>query len=915
MTVGRPAADAAGGRATATAFPPLARWHAVDVRETLALLSSSETGLSDAEARRRLAIVGPNRIPRSPPVTAWRVLARQLRSVVVGLLAIAALVALLMGEPIEAGAIGAVLLINTGLGFFVELKATRTMEALLRYQAVAASVVRGGRTQEIDAADLVPGDLVVLQAGDSVPADARLVEAVELRTGEAALTGESMPVGKDAEAAPEEAPLPDRRSMVYAGTTVASGSGRAIVVDTGAGTELGRIGGLLGEIEAGRTPLEERLDALGRKLVWVTLGVAGVVTALGWARGLSLPLMLETGVALAIAAVPEGLPAVATIALAVGMGRMARRNALVRRLHAVEALGSTTVIGADKTGTLTAGEMTVTELLLDDREIAVSGEGFTPVGEFREGGTAVDPATDPVLRRALTIARRTARVQIGRDAAGWSVRGDPTDAALAVLAEKAGLQDASAPSDEPSAELPFDTARRYSASFHDGNGELRAFVKGAPADVLERCARVGVGGGTRLLDGAERDRILAANADLARRGMRVIALADGPVEGATDAAVRDLEFVALAGITDPPAEGVAETVRMLSEAGIRTVMITGDQAATAAAVATQLGLPTSAAAVVEGAALEGMSEEEFRRRGSGVSVFSRVSPKHKLDIVRALQADGEIVAMLGDGVNDAAALKQADVGVAMGLRGTDVAREVSAIVLQDDRFPTVGAAVEEGRVIFDNIRKFIYYLFSCNLAEVWVIFAAGIAGLPLPLLPLQILWLNLVTDTFPALALALEPGEPGIMRRPPRAPEAPILTGRFIRSISFFGVLITVSTLAAFLWGLRSGGQGYEHAVTLSFMTLALAQLLHLGNARSTGDVLAPSRAASNPYALGAVILVVLLQVAAVTVEPLARLLQLRPLAPADWALVVALAAVPAVVGQLIRRSRSGRRPAASGAA
>ena len=884
------------------------RWHGLPADEVLSRLSVTPTGLTAAEAADRLRRNGPNRLARTPPTPVHAILLRQVASVVVALLAAAALVAFLAGDRVEAAAIGAVLLINTALGFAVELRARRAMESLLRYQALTATVVREGEPIQVAADALVTGDVIVLQAGDAVPADARVLEAADLRTVEAPLTGESLPVAKSPDPAPGGATLPDRTSMVYSGTSVATGSARAAVVATGVATELGRIGGLVGQVAEERTPLERRLDALGRRLVLLTLAVAVVVGGTGILRGGSIGLMIETAIALAIAAVPEGLPAVATIALAVGLRRMARRNALVRNLHAVEALGSATVVCTDKTGTLTAGEMTVTALRFPDRTVEVTGIGYAPEGVLFDDGEAIDPARDEGVREALEVALLSARADVVLEGDRWVVRGDPTDAALVVLARKGGLDAGGLHDRFPSiGELPFTSRLRLSASFHEegGGAAVLAAVKGGPVEVLERCAAVRASGGREPLDDAVRSAILGVNDTLAGQGLRVIALARGPVPSADAEHLRDLDFLCLTALMDPPAEGVRDTIDQLGRAGIRTLMITGDQARTAAAVAAELGLP--AGGVLSGVELDRMSDPELRARLRDTTVFSRVSPERKLDIVRLLQEDGEIVAMIGDGVNDAAALKQANAGVAMGGRGTDVAREVAAVVLRDDRFVTIGAAVEEGRVIYDNIRKFIFYLFSCNLAEVLVLFAAGLAGLPLPLLPLQILWLNLVTDTFPALALALEPGEPGVMARPPRDPAGGILSRRFARAIGFYAVLITGVTFAAFLWGLRPGGEGYEHAVTLSFMTLALAQLFHLGNARSTGPVLSFRRASANRFALVAVAVVLILQILAVQLPPLAALLDLRPLRPADWALVGALSVVPAGLGQILRLYRVRR--------
>jgi len=882
--------------------PPDQRWHRLEPPEVLTRLESTAGGLASPEAERRLTRYGPNRLEPPEPVSVARVLADQFRSVVVLLLVGAAGAAFLLGDRLEAAAVVAVLAINTGIGFVVELRARRAMEALLHYGVPSARVVRGGESRVVAADTLVPGDVIEVESGDAVPADARILEGAELRVDEAPLTGESAPVGKQVEAVEDDAPLAERASMLWAGTVVTDGQGRGVVVGTGSATELGRIGNLLATVETGSTPLERRLDHLGTRLVWVTLAVAGVVVGTGALRGMPLGRMIETGIALAIAAVPEGLPAVATIALAVGLGRMARRNALVRRLGAVEGLGSTTVVCTDKTGTLTAGEMTVTRVVGVDLDLEISGRGYEGSGEIAAAdGTAVDPDR---LARILDAAALTSGATV--EPGGGEVRGDPTDAALLVLARKGGLTRNRAEERFPVAgAVPFSSRTMVGASLHEGAEGPIHFVKGAPHAVLERSTRIATSSGAASLDDVLRDELAQTNEAMAGDGLRVIALARGDGAPASGEEIGELTLLALIGIVDPPAEGVPETIRTLDRAGIRTIMLTGDQRATAESIARDLGILAEGSETLDGQDVEALSADALRDRVDTVDAFSRVTPVDKLRVVTALQERGEIVAMLGDGVNDAAALKKADIGVTMGGRGTDLARQTAAIVLQDDRFPTIGAAVEEGRVIFENIRKFVFYLFSCNLAEVLVLLVAGVAGLPLPLLPLQILWLNLVTDTFPALALAMEPGEPAIMERPPRDPDAGIVSRSFIRSLVFFSVLITASTLAAFVWGMRSGDP--ERAVTLSFMTLALAQLFHLGNARSRGPVLAVRRALANPWAVAAVPTVLALQFATVAWAPLRRVLGTAELAPADWMYVVALSIVPAGVGQVIESSQSAR--------
>lgn len=867
-------------------------WHRLDPGQALERLGSARDGLTPHDARARLDRFGPNRLARSKQVSALSILLSQFASLVVGLLVAAAVIALFLGDLLEASAIGAVLAINTVMGFVVELRARRAMDALLAYEVPTAKVVRDGRVESIASDGLVPGDVIELEEGDRVPADARLLTSAELRTNEAPLTGESLPVNKAAGSMQEvDTPLAERQSMVYAGTSVYVGRASAVVVGTGALTEIGRIGTLVAQVGESRTPLEGRLDELGKRLVWLTLGVAAVVTALGMIQGAPFGRMLETGIALAIAAVPEGLPAVATIALAVGLRRMARRQAMVRRLAAVEALGGTTVVCTDKTGTLTAGQMTATVVFGSGRRIDVTGSGYAPTGRLEAAGTPVDPAAHPWLEKLLTAAALTSRARIE----DGSMVGDPTDAALTVLALKAGVRADDLLRELPRVgEIPFSSERRSSASIHRRGAETITFLKGAPATVLERCTRWAVDDADRPLDESARTRLDETNEDLAARGLRVIALASGT--GDSDG--EDLTFLGLVGIADPPAEGVRETIQTFRRAGIRTVMITGDQRATAESIGRELGALEEGHRAVDGRELRNLTDEQLASEEEAIGVFSRVSPEDKLRIVSALQDRGEIVAMLGDGVNDAAALKKADVGVAMGRRGTDVAKETADIVLNDDRFLTVGAAVEEGRVIFENIRKFVFYLFSCNLAEVLVLLLASLATLPLPLLPLQILWLNLVTDTFPALALAMEPAEPGVMERSPRDPERAILSGPFLRSMLFYASLITGATLLGYGWALQAGEP--ERAVTIAFMTLALAQLFHLGNARSRGPVLSWKRATANRWAVAAVPLVLGLQILAVHWPPLAEVLRTVPLSAVDWLVVGVLSIVPGVAGQVV---------------
>jgi P-type Ca2+ transporter type 2C len=875
-------------------------WHSRTVAEAYATLGTDAAGLTGEEAALRLARFGPNELKPSIPASALSILIDQVTSVVVLLLAVAAVISWMLGDFIEAAAIAGVLIINTGIGFIIDLRARRAMEALLHFQVPHAAVVRAGHTAIVEARKLVPGDIIELNAGQMVPADARVVATHELRTLEAALTGESLPISKHADAVVSgNTGLAERVTMIYKGTTVAAGTGRAAVTATGAATEIGRIGTLVNSIADEKTPLERRLDALGHRLVWFALGVAALVAGLGAWQGAPLGLVIELGIALAVAAVPEGLPAVATIALAIGLRRMAKRHALVRRLPAVEALGSTTVVCTDKTRTLTSGNMTVVRVWTADVDHALSSDG-----------TASAEPVDVRVRRALEVGVLASRPSRAGTAAAVGVPSDPVDAAVVGAALRAGVApEIIEKAHEPVGLVPFSSERKLMAAFYLEDGRVRANVKGAPRRLLELSTRVLTSAADgrvteRLLDAGERERLSAVNAAFAGAGLRVLALANGAVASPDELALGGLTFVGLIGIMDPPAPGVKDTIARLRVAGLRTIMLTGDQRLTGEAIGRELGLMTGDLQAIEGRTLQTLSGDALADTIERTAVFSRVSPEDKLTIVRALQQRGEIVAMLGDGVNDAAALRKADVGVAMGIRGTEVAKEAASIVLQDDRFETIAAAVEEGRVVFDNIRKFVFYLFTCNLAEILVLLVAGLAGMPLPLLPLQLLWLNMVTDTFPALALAIEPGDPDVMQRPPRDPREAMLSRQFLVTVAGYAVLIAGSTLAALIWARRHAP---DDMMTMVFMTLALAQIFHLGNARSSGPVLRFATATANPAAIAAVVLSVALQLVAVSVEPIASILRVAPLGLREWTVVLALSITPAVAGQVLKEGHRWR--------
>jgi Ca2+-transporting ATPase len=843
-------------------------WHALEPAAVVAQLTTdAERGLSAPEAQRRLRLVGANRVADQPETPLWRLALEQFRSLVIVLLLVAAGIAWTLGERAEAVAILAALILNATIGFASEWRARRSLARLRALAVPQALVRRGGQVTRIAAADLVPGDVVLLEAGSAVPADGRLLRSAALQVSEAALTGESAAVWKDAGASPAaDVPLADRSTMVYLGTTVLSGSGLAVVTTTGLATELGRIGQLVALAGARATPLERQVEALGRRLIVLALAVCAVVGLAGILHGQPVGLMLETAVSLAVAAIPEGLPAVVSLALAAGLWRLARRGALVRRLAAVETLGSTTVICADKTGTMTENQMTVTAIRLDDGQVTVGGSGRAVTGDFTDQhGRTVSPVDDPHLRWLLIAAAlcNDASLRVGSD--GVHLHGDPTEAALLVAVAKAGLDPADLASAWPRRrEIPFDPTRRMMATFHDvPTGGSVLLAKGAPSVILELSSRRHTSTGPVPMGPEDRARLLDVNRVMAREGLRVLALAWRPIDTVTTAAVTDLVFLGFVGSVDPVRPSVKEAIAACRDAGIRTIMLTGDQQLTAETVGRQLGLPPDA-------------------------VRSRVSPAGKLDLVAELQDRGEIVAMTGDGVNDAPALARADIGVAMGRQGTDVARESADVVLTDDNFATIVEAVKEGRTIYTNLRKVIHFLFSCNLSEILTIFVAILLGYPTPLLPLQILWVNLVTDILPAVALIRDPADHDVMRRAPRDPAEALITWGFVARVLREGALLAAGVLSVYLWVVWNEGPA-ARASTMAFMALVPIHPLQALSCRS--ERLNWWRLRPNwwiPFSL-----IALLAVQWLTIElgPLARLLGTAPLTGADW-LVVAVGAL-----------------------
>jgi P-type Ca2+ transporter type 2C len=903
-------------------------WHARSADETATELRADVVrGLGSDDAAQRLAQQGPNALGLRKQRSAVTILLHQFRSIMVGLLVVATGVAVALGDYTEAVAILVVIVVNAAIGFFTEWQAAKALDGLRKQATSVARVVRDGQERQIPAESLVTGDVVLLHAGDRVPADGRVIEQARLQIDEAALTGESLLAAKSVEAVSDsDAPLGDRTSMVHLGTAVGDGRGKFIVTATGADTEMGKIGALVDGVSDHVTPLEAKLAQLSRALLVIVLVLCAVIVFIGWLRGNDLLFMVEVGISLAIAAVPEGLLAVTTMTLAVGMQRMAKMNALVRRLPAVESLGSTTVICSDKTGTLTRNEMTVRAFYVAGTHIDVTGTGYAAEGELKVDAKKIELTKDTdahaPLRLALRIGALCNDAKL-EHAAGITVLGDPTEAALLVAAQKAGLDQKAMERDYPrTGEVPFSSETKRMATTHrTPDGHTVAYVKGSPAAILDASVSMldAAGAVIPMTDDA-RAHGRAANDGLAALALRVLGLAyrDLPEQHSDDDVTRELIFVGFVGMIDPLRDEARDTIGLCRKAGIRVVMITGDQQATAAEIARQLGIDQDAQGkplrVVHARELSSLDADGWKNVVKDAAVFARVSPKHKLLIVDALQRSGHVVAMTGDGVNDAPALRKADIGIAMGLRGTEVAKESAAMVITDDNFSTIVGAVEQGRIIVHNILRFIHYLFSCNFAEILTVFVAIIIGWPLPLGVLQILWLNLVTDIFPAMALALEPSAPNVMTRPPRDPKEPLMTLRFGWLIVWQGLLLSSCTLATFAIGMHwygTAGTGLRHAVTIAFMTLALAQTFHAFNARSHTRSAFASDLFTNRWVWGATIICVLLQVAAVTIAPLMGVLHTVPLVAADWALIAAGALAPVAFVELVKlvRRATGTKP------
>ncbi len=929
-------------------------WQFTPDKLAIFLKTDSERGLAGQEVERRQTELGPNELPEAPPPSLVKLFLSQFTSVIVWVLVGAAVISGLLEDWLDAAAILAIVFLNGLLGFVQEFRAERSLAALRKMSVATARAVRDGIVLSIPARELVRGDLIVLEAGDRIPADARLIYTANFQAQEASLTGESTPVQKHAGViAGTDVPLAERTNMAFMGTVAVSGKARAFVVATALRTELGRVAAMIQkatEAERAETPLQRRLEQFGYTLLWLALGVVTVVFGLGYLRGEPPVLMLLTAVSLAVAAVPEGLPAVVTITLALGVTRMVKRHALIRKLPAVETLGSATVICSDKTGTLTKNEMTVTRLFTGGRVFEVTGEGYEPVGTIRETSSpdslrltpyasplAPDPSPltpyplpptpppsphpspltpDPSplpagLRELLTAAVLCNGATLREENGTWQVFGDPTEGALLVVAAKAALTiETLDQAYHFLGEVPFDSERKMMTIVRRTPDGPVAYVKGAPDVLLRHCThRLAMGGTTEPITESIRAGIVDANASFAHQALRVLAIAHRRLDREPDAyRAQELEdqlvFLGLAAMKDPLRPEAKAAVQACHDAGIRTVMITGDHKDTATAIAEELGGVEEPIQSLSGTELDQLSDDELARTVEHVTVYARVSAEHKLRIVKAWKARGAIVAMTGDGVNDAPAVKEADIGVAMGVTGTDVTKEAADMVVTDDNFASIAAAVEEGRGVFDNIRKTVHFLLSCNLSEVLVMLFAALLGLPLPLLPIQILWMNLVTDGIPALALAVDPKAPDLMKRPPRRPEARLLDGGRLLAIGGEGLMLGLIALGAFSYSLYGLHQELDQARTVAFTVMVVAQLVHVFNCRSERLSLFQLGVGTNRALVWAFLLSLVVQVAVLTVPAAATVFKIASLPIEDWLLMGAMGVLPFLIMEAIKLLR-----------
>ncbi|MCX6937243.1 MAG: cation-translocating P-type ATPase [Verrucomicrobia bacterium] len=889
--------------------PKNAAWHHCEAADVLRECESSETGLSTVEAARRLAANGPNELKEGKHVGAFQIFLRQFKSIIIWILIVAGAISGLMGEAMDAVAILAIVALNAVIGFYQEFSAEKSVATLRKLTAPQARVRRDGRNVEVAATRIVVGDILILEAGDVVAADGRLLDAHSLRCVESALTGEAEAVSKHPAVLPRiDTPLGDRTNMVFVGTNVAAGAGHAVVVATAMRTELGHIAGMITEAGAEEeTPLQGKLDAFGRVLLWATLAIVALLFGLGLMRGTPPGELFLTSISLAVAAVPEGLPAVVTVALSLGVLRMARRHALLRKLAAVETLGSTSVICTDKTGTLTIGDMTARSLFVAGQHYDLTGDGYGTAGEVQLAGKPVDETRRRPLRELASILIGCNHARTVEKDGAWKIIGDPTEGALLVAGTKAGVDPKQLDRDwQRQADFPFDSDRKRSSIVRcSADGRSRVFVNGAPGPLLARCTQLYCETGIRSLTPQDRESLLSMTSTLATRALRVLGSAYRDLDAvaaaapAAEAIEKDLIFVGLTGMYDPPRPEAKAAIAACHAAGIRVVMITGDHPETARAIAREIGLAEVADEAVSGVELDKLSDGELRRRAPKIAVYARVTAEHKLRIVRALKASGAVVAMTGDGINDAPAIKGADIGIAMGRTGAEVTKQAADMILTDDNFATILAAVEEGRGVYANIRKTLQYLLAGSTGELLFMAACVIIGLPTPLLPIHLLWINLVTDGLPALCLAADPIDTDVMKRPPRQRTEKITNPRFIRTMVVTGILTAGVTFAVYSHVLKTGTTA--EARTAAFSVLVFAELLRAFGARSGTKPLWRITPLLNRNLLLVIALSFGLQLLSQHNAAFGRFLKTTPLSFTDCFALLALGAIPLVTLELFK--------------
>ncbi len=874
----------------------------LNVPETIKTLKSSETGLTEDEAKKRLEKHGINQIEKRKSTTLFQIFIRQFTSFIIVILLAAIIISLLIGEKLDAIVISIILFLNGIFGFIQEYKAEKAIEALRKLTALKAKVIRDGKEIELDSRELVPGDIILLETGSKVPADARLIDIAAFQTDEASLTGESVPSRKNIEPLKKNTPVTDQENMAFMGTIVTKGHAKAIITNTGMNTEIGKIAEMVQEVKEKLTPLQEKLKQFGKWLGFVTIGICFFVFGVGVLRQYITEGLVESGyisemflaaVALAVAAIPEGLPAIVTISLALGVRRMVKRNALIRQLPAVETLGCTNIICSDKTGTLTKNEMTVREIYVNNELIKVTGEGYTPEGKLINANNKVSDTKDIELLLRIGALCNDSRLSHNKR---WEIFGDPTEGALLVSAKKVGFDKDELEKLLPRVdEITFDSKRKSMTTIHKVNKENVAYVKGAPDIILSKCKYININGKVKKLTDKDRKRILEINQEMANKSLRVLGFGyktlSAKYEPIPEEIERDLIFVGLQAMIDPPREEVKEAIERCKTAGIKTVLITGDHKLTAIAIAKELSLFKEGDRALSGEELDKLNDKKLERIIEDIKIYARVSPEHKARILNALKKKGHIVAMTGDGVNDAPALKKSDIGIAMGITGTDVAKEASDMVLTDDNFASIVNAVEEGRGIYNSIKQFVQYTLSSNLGEIIVIFLAILIGWPLPLVAIQILWVNLLTDGLPGLALGLDPFSKDIMKKPPRKKEESIISKDVIQNILIVGFVMGAGTLSMFY----SYGIETEKAKSIAFTTLIMFQLFNVLTYRAKNFKI---NIKTSKFLIGAVIISILMQFA-VLYTPLNVAFKTVPIGLLDWVKIILVSCTLYIVLEL----------------